>query len=146
MALPFGSSFIKENNYSQNACLYSLLHISKSPWILICMWQLMLHLVLASKRHDCTKLEAAGTGFLLRMGVGVAIHSYCSQVFSQNGFRTVASLVTGIINPKLTEYADFTSIRLHSLSFVNNPNFFKQWRSGKLKTPNLYIRSEKQGQ
>lgn len=83
----------------------------------------MLHLVLASKRHDCTKLEAAGTGFLLRMGVGVAILLYCSQVFSQNDFRTVASLVTALINPKLTEHADFTSNRLHSLSFVNNPNF-----------------------
>lgn len=76
----------------------------------------MLHLVLASKRHDCTKLEAAGTGFLLRMGVGGAIHSCGSQVSSQHGFRAVASLVTGIINPKLTEYADFTFIRLHSLN------------------------------
>lgn len=114
MALPFGSSFIKENNYSQNARLYSLLHISKSPWILICMWQLMLHLVLASKRHDCTKLEAAGTGFLLGMGVGAAI--LCTVLKSSvNSFRTVASRVTGIINPELTEYADFTSIRFHSL-------------------------------
>lgn len=52
--------------------------------------------------------------FFLRMGVGVAIH--CSQVFSHNDFRTVASLVTGIINPKLTEYADFASIRVQSLN------------------------------